>query len=58
IFGRKAVLPPLVNIQPPKMKTHNSESWVAYLNHYIPLIHEKIKNNIQKAQQHQKHYYD
>ena len=58
MFGRKAILPPLANIQPPKMKTHNSESWVAYLNYYIPLIREKVKNNIQKAQQRQKHYYD
>ncbi|KAG2222657.1 hypothetical protein INT45_013471 [Circinella minor] len=58
MFGRKAILPPLANITPPKMKTHNSESWVAYLNHYIPLIYEKSKNNIQKAQQRQKHYYD
>ncbi|KAI9493041.1 hypothetical protein BDB00DRAFT_743132, partial [Zychaea mexicana] len=58
MFGRKPILPSVANIQPPAMKSHNAETWIAYLNHYLPVLQGQIKANIQKAQLRQKRYYD
>ncbi|KAI9329396.1 hypothetical protein BD770DRAFT_454274, partial [Pilaira anomala] len=39
-------------------KTYTSSSWVAYLNHYLPLLHKEIHINIQKSQAQQQKYYN
>ncbi|KAI9496747.1 hypothetical protein BDB00DRAFT_740956, partial [Zychaea mexicana] len=58
MFGRTAILPPVSDIRPPVMRSHNTETWVTYLNHYIPVIQGQIRSNIQKAQERQKRNYD
>ncbi|KAI9465960.1 hypothetical protein BDB00DRAFT_731862, partial [Zychaea mexicana] len=58
MFGRTAILPSAADLHLPAMKTHTTETWIAYLNHYLPILHKKVHNNIQKAQERQKRYYD
>lgn len=58
MYGRKARLPTLQEFQLTSPKTYSSESWITYLNHYIPLIHQEMHVNIQKSQQQQQHYFN
>ncbi|KAI9490041.1 hypothetical protein BDB00DRAFT_746628, partial [Zychaea mexicana] len=58
MFGRIATLPTTGIWQPPTMKSHNAETWIAYLNHYLPVIHEQAKKNIQASQEKQQRYYN
>ncbi|SAL97625.1 hypothetical protein [Absidia glauca] len=57
LYGKKATLP-LVDGLEMDPKTHESETWKAYLDHHLPMIHGKAIINIQKAQDRQKWYYD
>ncbi|KAI7846612.1 hypothetical protein BDC45DRAFT_415767, partial [Circinella umbellata] len=58
MYGRKASLPTTTIMEPPPMKTYNASSWLAYLNHYIPTIHEQAKTRIIAAQKRQQKYYN
>ncbi|KAI9310418.1 hypothetical protein BX666DRAFT_1813497, partial [Dichotomocladium elegans] len=58
LYGRPPVLPLMAALQVANSKTHTTETWVAYLNHYLPVLHDSIRSNIQKAQDRQKRYYD
>ncbi|KAG0930503.1 hypothetical protein G6F57_011821 [Rhizopus arrhizus] len=57
LFGRKAVLPlnEELIIDP---KTYETESWINYLNTYLPLVHGEAIENLKKAQERQKKFYD
>ncbi|KAI7889035.1 uncharacterized protein EV154DRAFT_388911, partial [Mucor mucedo] len=58
LYGRKPELPllPSLDIQDPK--TYDTETWMSFLNEKIPLIHHKALENIKKAQEYQKKFYD
>ncbi|KAI9329304.1 hypothetical protein BD770DRAFT_334093 [Pilaira anomala] len=58
MFGRKAKLPTLQELHITQYKTHTSESWITYLNHYLPLLHKEVHSSIQKSQEQQKKYYN
>lgn len=57
LFGRKAILPLAeeLEIDP---KTYETESWITYLNTHIPIIHGVALENIKKAQDRQRKFYD
>ena len=58
MYGRMATLPTTTALKVSDSSQHNTKTWIAYLNHYIPLLHQEARNNIQKAQERQKKYYD
>lgn len=58
MFGRKAKLPSLQEIPDFKIQSHTAKTWMAYLNHYILLLHGDVRANIQKSQQNQQKYYN
>lgn len=58
MFGRKPVLPALDSFPSVGGLTYQAEEWIAYLNHYIPIIHDDIKINIQRSQANQQKYYN
>ncbi|KAG1268979.1 hypothetical protein G6F57_013298 [Rhizopus arrhizus] len=58
MFGRQPVLPNEQGLILPTFKTYETETWVNYLNKYIPLLHGKVLQNIKTAQGHQKTFYD
>ncbi|KAI7846750.1 hypothetical protein BDC45DRAFT_452999, partial [Circinella umbellata] len=55
---QKPILPSTAELNLPAIKNHNTESWITYLNHYLPILHHQVKLNIQKSQARQKKYYD
>ncbi|KAG2219770.1 hypothetical protein INT45_008601 [Circinella minor] len=58
MFGRIATLPTTARMEPPPISNHNTQPWIAYLNHYLPIIHEQAKKNINTAQIRQQKYYN
>ncbi|KAI9004302.1 hypothetical protein CLU79DRAFT_687720, partial [Phycomyces nitens] len=58
MFGRKASLPTTANLSLPNMQSHTTKTWIAYLNHYLPLLQQNIRVNIQKSQEQQQKYYN
>lgn len=58
MFGRKAQLPSLQEIADLKITTYTTKAWLAHLNHYIPILHNNIRANIQRSQKTQQHYYN
>lgn len=58
MFGRQAVLPALADFPRVDKMSYKAEEWIAYLNHYLPIIHEEIQVNIQLSQQNQQKYYN
>lgn len=58
MYGRKARLPSLQEFHLSEPKTYSTEAWLTYLNHYLPLVFEKIHINIQKSQQQQQQYFN
>lgn len=58
MFGRKAHLPSLQEIADLKITTYTTKAWLDHLNHYIPILHNDIRANIQRSQQAQQHYYN
>lgn len=58
LYGRKAKLPSLQELPNVKWKTYTTESWLAHLNHYIPILQNNIHSNIQRSQKLQQHYYN
>lgn len=57
MFGRKVVLP-LTDELIMESKTYETETWMAYLNEHLPLITGTALENIKKAQDRQKKFYD
>lgn len=53
LYGRQASLPPTAQLEPPAKSGHTTKSWIQYLNHYLPIIHDTIRNKIEEAQQRQ-----
>lgn len=39
-------------------KTYETETWITYLNTYLPLLHGKAIENIKRTQERQKKFYD
>lgn len=58
MYCRTANLPTTANMKAPPMKAHNAESWLAYLNYHLPIIHATAKKNILAAQARQQRYYN
>ncbi|CEP11526.1 hypothetical protein [Parasitella parasitica] len=58
MFGRQPILPNEQGLILPTFKTYETETWVNYLNKYIPLLHGKVLKNIKTAQGYQKTFYD
>lgn len=58
MFGRKPTLPTTGVMEPPTLQSHNAKTWAAYLNHYLPVIHDKARERIIAAQKRQARYYD
>ncbi|KAG2224453.1 hypothetical protein INT45_010519 [Circinella minor] len=58
LYGRAPILPTTAPLVLPSTKTHTTETWISYLNHYLPILHQQVYSNIQKAQERQKKYYD
>ncbi|KAI7852913.1 hypothetical protein BDC45DRAFT_511796 [Circinella umbellata] len=57
MYGRKPAIPLSTELCP-AAKTYQTESWMHYLNAHIPIIHGQAIENIKKAQDRQKRYYD
>lgn len=57
LFGHKAVLPinEALIIEP---KTYETETWINYLNAHLPLLQGQAIENIKKAQERQRKFYD
>lgn len=57
MYGRTPVIPldKELIVEP---KTYETETWVAYLNKYLPILHDKTIKNIKRAQGYQKKFYD
>ncbi|KAI8330688.1 hypothetical protein BD560DRAFT_298622, partial [Blakeslea trispora] len=58
MFGRKARLPSLESINNIDHANHTTKTWITYLNHYIPLLHKEVKQNILKSQARQQKYFN
>lgn len=58
MFGRQAILPALNDFPRISKPGYQAEDWIAYLNHYLPIIHKDIKLSIQKSQENQQKYYN
>ncbi|KAG1020489.1 hypothetical protein G6F43_014312 [Rhizopus delemar] len=58
LFGRKARLPILPDLELEKQKTYETEAWSAYLKNRLPLIHGQVLKNIELAQVRQKRAYN
>ncbi|KAI7847496.1 hypothetical protein BDC45DRAFT_415527, partial [Circinella umbellata] len=58
LYGRAPILPTTAPLVLPSTKTHITETWISYLNHYLLTLHQQVCSNIQKAQERQKKYYD
>ncbi|KAI9310008.1 hypothetical protein BX666DRAFT_1845350, partial [Dichotomocladium elegans] len=58
MYGRPSSLPTTVAMEAPPLKTHNLKTWLAYLNHYIPVIHEAAHSKIITAQRRQQTHYN
>lgn len=58
MYGRQAKLPSLQEITTFRLQSHTAKTWMAYLNHYIPLLHVDIRANIQRSQELQQRYYN
>lgn len=58
MLGRKPVLPNEEGLFLQEVKTYETETWVNYLNKYIPLLHGKAIKNMKVAQGYQKTFYD
>ncbi|OBZ81002.1 Transposon Ty3-I Gag-Pol polyprotein, partial [Choanephora cucurbitarum] len=58
LFGRKARLPVLPDLELESAKSYETETWVAYLKNRIPLLHGQVVKNIEQAQVRQKRSYN
>ncbi|KAI9342676.1 hypothetical protein BD770DRAFT_329735 [Pilaira anomala] len=58
MYGRQPVLPNEEGLIIEQYKTYETETWVNYLNRYIPLLHKKVLKNITTAKEYQKTFYD
>ncbi|KAI8329790.1 hypothetical protein EDC96DRAFT_418352, partial [Choanephora cucurbitarum] len=58
MFGRKPVLPQLNGEVTTSFKTYTAESWYHHLNHYLPILHNQIKVNLQTSQERQQKYFN
>ncbi|OBZ67992.1 hypothetical protein A0J61_11904, partial [Choanephora cucurbitarum] len=58
MYGRKARIPVMPNLELQEEKTYETEAWAAYLKNQIPLIHGRALKNIEKAQVKQKRAYN
>lgn len=58
MFGRQAILPSLSDLPNISQRGYQAEEWIAYLNHYLPILHKDIKLNIQRSQANQQKYYN
>lgn len=58
MFGRKLVFPNEEGLVLQEYKTYENETWVNYLNKYIPLLHGKAIQNMKKSQGYQKTFCD
>ncbi|OBZ80980.1 hypothetical protein A0J61_10970 [Choanephora cucurbitarum] len=58
MFGRLPILLNEEGLVIPEFKTYETETWVTYLNRYIPLLHGNVLQNFKTAQKHQKTFYD
>ncbi|KAG0756043.1 hypothetical protein G6F18_011447 [Rhizopus arrhizus] len=58
MFGRKAKLPTINDMTIPTIQSHNTKTWITYLNHYLPLLQNKIKQNLQESQERQQKYFN
>ncbi|KAG1394361.1 hypothetical protein G6F60_010905 [Rhizopus arrhizus] len=58
LYGRRAVLPALADIDKLQVKNHNSQTWLAYINHYMQIIRNDIRANLQKSQERQQKYFN
>lgn len=57
MYRRQAVIPPLEDLLNVKTNTFTSKSGISYLNHFLPLLHQDLKQNIQRSQQQQQKQY-
>jgi hypothetical protein len=58
LFGRHPVLPNKDGLIIQEYKTYETETWVNYLNRYIPLLHKKVLKNMKTAKEYQKTFYN
>ncbi|ORY96964.1 hypothetical protein BCR43DRAFT_415826, partial [Syncephalastrum racemosum] len=58
MFGRKPTLPTTGIMEAQTLQSHDAKIWAAYLNHYLPIIQEKARENIMAAQERQAQYYN
>ncbi|KAL9537544.1 hypothetical protein MBANPS3_011680 [Mucor bainieri] len=58
MYGRKPNLPSLHDIPSVSFRTYSAQAWSSYLAHYIPILHTKIRQTIQKHQQQQQRYFN
>ncbi|KAI7846893.1 hypothetical protein BDC45DRAFT_416175, partial [Circinella umbellata] len=58
LYGHSPSLPSTTAIEAPTKVTYTTQQWVNYLNHYLPIIHNNIKQNLQKAQARQARHYN
>lgn len=58
MFGRQPILPNEEGLVIQEYKTYETETWINYLNRYIPLLHRKVLKNIKVAKGYQKTFYD
>ncbi|OBZ80935.1 Transposon Ty3-I Gag-Pol polyprotein, partial [Choanephora cucurbitarum] len=58
LFGRKARLPVLPNLELEPVKSYETEAWSVYLKNRLPLLHGQVRKNIEVAQVRQKRAYN
>ena len=57
LYGRKAKIPTIPDIELEQRKPYETEQWAAYLNNHLPLLHGRVLKNIEKSQVRQKRTY-
>jgi hypothetical protein len=54
MYSRKARVPAMNQVSCFAGKHYNAQQWASYSKHFIPILHNKIKVNIQENQERQK----
>ncbi|KAG1135296.1 hypothetical protein G6F37_012881 [Rhizopus arrhizus] len=58
LYGRKAKIPTIPDIELKQRKPYETEQWAAYLNNRLTLLHGRVLKNIEKSQVRQKRIYN
>ncbi|KAG1127688.1 hypothetical protein G6F38_013668 [Rhizopus arrhizus] len=59
MFGRQAKLPGINEVPMTiNLSSHNSKTWFSYLSHFLPIIHNNVRQNLQQSQERQQRYFN